>query len=101
MATDRPRTMASPDLAGWPDIAATRPNLMVSSANAGAENAKAAPTSSVRRDRDRMVDMGAPPLTPTHWQASCQRPQTTNSHSFNGLMHCPAADHAFNPNKPV
>ena len=35
IASDSPRTMASPDFADWPDIAATRPSLTVSSALAG------------------------------------------------------------------
>src|ERR1700760_3388315 len=87
MATDRPRTMASPDLADWPDMAATRPNLTVSSASAGAERTRAAPTKSARRDRHFAVtDMGAPPLIRSaDSQAPCQWRDSRNRRYFNGL----------------
>ena len=42
IASDNPRTIASPDLADWPDMAATSPSLMVSCAVAGARTANVA-----------------------------------------------------------
>src|SRR5262249_48302721 len=55
IATDRPRTIASPDLADWPDIAATRPSLMVSSAIAG--SASVALAAAARRRRRLILGM--------------------------------------------
>src|SRR5258706_11877690 len=61
IASDNPRTMASPDFADCPDIAATRPSLIVSSAFAGSATANesdAAPTAS-RNLRDNSCNAKA------------------------------------------
>ena len=49
IATESPRTIASPDFADWPDIAATRPSFRVSCASAGAAKTVAAVAARSRR----------------------------------------------------
>src|SRR6478609_374923 len=59
MASESPRTIASPDLADWPDMAATRPSLTVSWAATGAAaNRAIKPSAASGRAKGILRDMG-------------------------------------------